>query len=44
MSQIARFTVVDVSDVVFWAVTPCALVGGNNGSEEYGASILRLRV
>jgi hypothetical protein len=41
VSQSTRCTVVDVSGVVFWAVTPCGLIGGSNGSEEYGASILK---
>ena len=40
MSQIGRFTAVDVVGVVFWVVTRCDLVGGNNGSGECGASIL----
>jgi hypothetical protein len=40
VSQIGRFTVMDVSGVVVGFATRCGLVGGNNGSEECGASIL----
>jgi hypothetical protein len=40
VSQIGRFTVVDVSGVVVGFATRCGLVGGNNGSEECGASLL----
>jgi hypothetical protein len=40
VSLIGRFTVVDVSGVVVGVATPCGLVGGNNGSEKRGASVL----
>jgi hypothetical protein len=38
------FITVTVQIVVFWLVTPCSLVGGQRGSEEYVASVFRVEI